>query len=83
MLSLLSKPEEHGDVRQHVISIGDFEVEGEESCNVLLDAIVRSEMERGKGVIGGLEQWVEKVGDGKERMAGVLLRSLREEIGAC
>jgi len=64
-----------------VVSIGDFEVEGEESCNVLLDAIVRAEMERGKGVIGGLEQWVEKVGDGREKMVGVLLQSLREEIG--
>jgi hypothetical protein len=63
------------------ISIGEFEVEGEESCNVLLDAIVRAEIERGKGVIGGLEQWAERVGDGKEKMAGILLQSLKEEIG--
>jgi hypothetical protein len=63
------------------ICIGDFEVEGDESCNALLDAIVRSEIERGKGVIGTLEQWADRVGDGKERMAGVLLQSLREEIG--
>jgi hypothetical protein len=63
------------------ICIGDFEVEGDESCNALLDAIIRSEIERGKSVIGTLEQWAERVGEGKERVAGVLLRSLREEIG--
>jgi hypothetical protein len=80
MLSTLSKPEEHGGPC-HRVAIGDFEVEGEESCNVLLDAIVRAEMEKGKGVIGGLEQWMEKVGDGKDKMVGVLLQSLREEIG--
>jgi hypothetical protein len=80
MLSTLSKPKEHGGPC-HRVAIGDFEVEGEESCNVLLDAIVRAEMEKGKGVIGGLEQWMEKVGDGKDKMVGVLLQSLREEIG--
>jgi hypothetical protein len=80
MLSTLSTHEEHGEPF-HRVAIGDFEVEGEESCNVLLDAIVRAEMEKGKGVIGGLEQWVEKVGDGKDKMIGVLLQSLREEIG--
>ena len=63
------------------ICIGDFEVEGDESCNALLDAIVRSEIERGKGVIGTLEQWADRACDGKERMAGILLQSLREEIG--
>ena len=63
------------------ICIGDFEVEGDESCNALLDAIVRSEIERGKGVIGTLEQWADRVGDGKERLAGVLLQTLREEVG--
>jgi hypothetical protein len=76
-----SKQEDRGDGIYSGVSIGDFEVEGEESCNVLLDAIVRAEMERGKGVIGGLEQWAEKVGDGREKMAGMLLQSLREEIG--
>ena len=80
MLSSLSKHEEHGEAF-HRVAIGDFEVEGEESCNVLLDAIVRAEMEKGKGVIGGLEQWMEKVGDGKDKMVGMLLQSLREEIG--
>lgn len=80
MLSALSKHEERGEP-VHRVTIGDFEVEGEESCNVLLDAIVRAEMEKGKGVIGGLEQWMEKVGDGKDKMVGVLLQSLREEIG--
>ncbi|KIW09341.1 hypothetical protein, variant 1 [Verruconis gallopava] len=63
------------------ICIGEFEVEGDESCNALLDAIVRSEIERGKSVIGTLEQWAGRVGDGKDRIAGVLLQSLREEIG--
>ena len=81
MLSSLATHDKRGDNSHSVISIGDFEVEGEESCNVLLDAIVRAEMERGKGVIGGLEQWAEKVGEGKEKMAGMLLQSLREEIG--
>lgn len=78
MLSALSKDEDPS----HRVAIGDFEVEGEESCHALLDAIVRAEMEKGKGVIGGLEQWMEKVGDGKDRMVGVLLQSLREEIGS-
>jgi hypothetical protein len=78
---LLNTPETQGSSRCSSVSIGEFEVEGEESCVVLLDAIVRAEMERGKGVIGGLEQWAEKVGDGKEKMAGMLLQSLREEIG--
>lgn len=64
------------------ICIGDFEVEGDEGCNALINAIVKSEIERGKGVIGTLEQWVERAGDGKEKMTGVLLQSLREEIGA-
>lgn len=77
MLSALSKQ----DDPSHRVAIGDFEVEGEESCHALLDAIVRAEMEKGKGVIGGLEQWMEKVGDGKDKMVGVLLQSLREEIG--
>jgi hypothetical protein len=63
------------------ICIGDFEVEGDESCKALLDAIVRSEIERGKSVIGTLEQHAERAGEGKERVAGVLLQSLREEIG--
>jgi hypothetical protein len=75
------KNEGRNDGHYTGVSIGEFEVEGEESCNVLLDAIVRAEMERGKGVIGGLEQWAEKVGEGKEKMAGILLQSLREEIG--
>ncbi|QDS70405.1 hypothetical protein FKW77_009396 [Venturia effusa] len=77
MLSTLSKQEDPS----HRVAIGDFEVEGEESCHALLDAIVRAEMEKGKGVIGGLEQWMKKVGDGKDKMVGVLLQSLREEIG--
>jgi hypothetical protein len=64
------------------VSIGDFEVEGEESCNGVLDAIVKAEMEKGRGIIGGLENCIEKVGShGKDRVAGVLLRALREEIG--
>jgi hypothetical protein len=64
------------------VSIGDFEVEGEEGCNGVLDAIVKAEMEKGRGIIGGLENCVEKAGaPGKERVAGVLLRALREEIG--
>lgn len=69
------------DDPSHRVAIGDFEVEGEDSCHALLDAIVRAEMEKGKGVIGGLEQWMDKVGDGKDKMVGVLLQSLREEIG--
>ncbi|TID16020.1 Copper amine oxidase 1 [Venturia nashicola] len=77
MLATLSKQ----DDTCHRVAIGDFEVEGEESCHALLDAIVRAEMEKGKGVIGGLEQWMEKVGDGKDKMVSVLLQSLREEIG--
>jgi hypothetical protein len=81
MLTSNSKHDSRSDSGYSGVSIGDFEVEGEESCNVLLDAIVRAEMERGKGVIGGLEQWAEKVGEGKEKMAGMLLQSLREEIG--
>lgn len=64
------------------VSIGEFEVEGEEGCNGVLDAIVKAEMEKGRGIIGGLENCVEKGGpNGKERVAGVLLRALREEIG--
>ena len=67
---------------QHsVVSIGDFEVEGEEGCHGVLDAIVKAEMERGKGVIGGLERWAETTGDGSQKTAGLLLRTLREEIG--
>jgi hypothetical protein len=81
MLNSVAKHEGINEGLYTGVSIGEFEVEGEESCNVLLDAIVRAEMERGKGVIGGLEQWAEKVGDGKEKMAGLLLQSLREEIG--
>jgi len=64
------------------VSIGEFEVEGEEGCSGVLDAIVKAEMEKGRGIIGGLENCVEKVGvPGKDRVAGVLLRALREEIG--
>lgn len=77
MLAALSKQEDPS----HKVAIGDFEVEGEESCHALLDAIVRAEMERGKGVVGGLERSMEKVGDGRDKMVGVLLQSLREEIG--
>jgi hypothetical protein len=79
MLSAFSKHEDQGELSR--VTIGDFEVEGEESCNVLLDTIVRAEMEKGKGVIGGLEQWMGKIGDGKDKMVGVLLQSLKEEIG--
>ncbi|KAE9975515.1 hypothetical protein BLS_002569 [Venturia inaequalis] len=78
MLAALSK---HDDP-SHRVAIGDFEVEGEESCHALLDAIVRAEMEKGKGVIGGLEQWMDKVGDGKDKMVGLLLQSLKEEISS-
>jgi hypothetical protein len=65
------------------VSIGEFEVEGEESCNGVLDAIVKAEMERGKGVLGGLERWAETgTGmDGAYRSAGLLLQTLKEEIG--
>ena len=64
------------------VSIGEFEVEGEEGCSGVLDAIVKAEMEKGRGIIGGLENCVGKVGaPGKDRVAGVLLRALREEIG--
>jgi hypothetical protein len=62
-------------------SIGDFEVEDEEGCNGILDAIVKAEMERGKGVLGGLERWVENSGTGSPKAATLLLRTLREEIG--
>jgi hypothetical protein len=79
---LASRKRANSPLAGATICIGDFEVEGDESCNALLDAIVRSEIERGKGVIGTLEQWADRVGEGKERMAGVLLQSLREEIGA-
>lgn len=78
MLAALSK---HDDP-SHRVAIGDFEVEGEESCHALLDAIVRAEMEKGKGVIGGLERWMDKVGDGKDKMVGLLLQSLKEEISS-
>jgi hypothetical protein len=64
-----------------VVSIGDFEVEGEEGCHGVLDAIVRAEMERGKGVIGDLERWAEATGGGNQKTAGLLLRTLREDIG--
>jgi hypothetical protein len=63
------------------VSIGEFEVEGEESCNGVLDAIVKAEMEKGRGIIGGLERWIEEAGEGRERVAGMLLRTLKEEIG--
>jgi len=83
MLTSMAEQRKRADspVSSTAICIGDFEVEGEESCSVLLDAIVRSEIERGKGLIGTLEQWAERAGDGKEKMAGILLQSLREEIG--
>ena len=74
--------------RRSGVSIGDFELEEEESCSGVLDAIVKAEMERGKAVIGGLErraQELEMQGQGSsERPAGVLpvLRAIRDEIAA-
>jgi hypothetical protein len=79
---LASRKRANSPLAGSAICIGDFEVEGDEGCNALINAIVRSEIERGKGVIGTLEQWADRVGDGKEKMTGVLLQSLREEIGA-
>lgn len=65
-----------------LVSIGDFEIEGEEGRNGVLDAIVRAEMEKGRGIIGGLENCVERAGTHRsDRVAGVLLNALREEIG--
>ena len=64
-----------------IVSIGDFEIQDEEGCNGVLDAIVKAEMERGKGVLGGLERWAETSGDGSPKAAGLLLRTLRDEIG--
>jgi hypothetical protein len=72
---------EHVTSPHSVVSIGDFEVQDEEGCNGILDAIVRAEMERGKGVLGGLERWAESSGDGSQKAAGLLLRTLRDEIG--
>jgi hypothetical protein len=73
--------QEHQKPLHSVVSIGDFEVEGEEGCHGVLDAIVKAEMERGRGVIGGLERWAQESGDGNQKTAGLLLRTLREEIG--
>jgi hypothetical protein len=72
---------EHPKTPNSIVSIGDFEVEDEEGCNSILDAIVKAEMERGKGVIGGLERWVENSGPGSPKAATLLLRTLREDIG--
>jgi hypothetical protein len=67
--------------QRSVVSIGEFEVEDEEGCSGILDAIVRAEMERGRGVIGGLERWAATTGRGSQKTARLLLRTLREEIG--
>ena len=81
MLTSLCQSRKRADSSQAAVCIGDFEVDGEESCNVLLDAIIRAEMERGKSVISNLEEWAEKVGEGKEKISSVLLQLLREDIG--
>lgn len=74
---LQEKPKSHNSI----FSIGDFEVDDEDGCHGILDAIVKAEMERGKGVIGGLERWVERSGTGSPKVATLLLRTLREDIG--
>jgi hypothetical protein len=83
MLGFNSPPKEAPLLQRSTVSIGEFEVEGEESCNGVLDAIIKAEMERGKGVLGGLERWAETgTGiDGTCRLAGLLLQTLKEEIG--
>jgi len=81
MLNFTSAAERQQSPQHSVVSIGDFEVEGEESCTGVLDAIVKAEMERGKGVLGGLERWAETSCGVEQRSAGLLLQTLKEEIG--
>ena len=79
--SKLLSPQMHSTPQRSVVSIGDFEIEDEEGCNSILDAIVRAEMERAKGILGGLEQWVERSTNGSPKSTSLLLRTLKEEIG--
>jgi hypothetical protein len=63
------------------IGVGDFDVEDGEGCFGILNAIVKLEIERSKGVLGGLEEWAEMSGDGGQKTAKLLLRTLKEELG--
>jgi hypothetical protein len=46
-----------------------------------LNLVVKGEVERSKGVLGGLEVWAERAGNGVHRTAKLLLRTLKEELG--
>jgi hypothetical protein len=63
------------------MNVGDIEIDDGEGYFGVLNSVVKGEIERSKGILGGLEQWAQRVGDLGQNTARMLLRTMRDELG--